>query len=197
MIRRQCACIVDDGGAPAGEAEGNEEEESLFMDLPAHTFKRSDPIVFRHARRDGTVPDIQVRLASQLLKRLPWRFIAELPFSVSMLKASPVHTSADTLFFVQTNEVPLQGSIISMRRNFIKVAVTPEVHRELLDVPEGVCSTFYAAFLRSLKNYASQSQASSESCESQPGTYVTKGDEIVISRCRVLQTKGGALTRQP
>ena len=148
MIQCQCACIVDESGASAVEAEGNEEEDNLFMDLPAHTFKRSDPIVFRHARRDGTVPDIQVRLPSQLLKRSHWRIITELPCSILMLKASPIHADADTRFPVQTNEVPLQGSIISMRRNFIKVAVTPEVHRELLDVPEGVCSTSYAAFLK-------------------------------------------------
>ncbi len=40
-------------------------------------------------------------------------------------------------FDVQANDVPLQGSIISVRRNVIKTAVTPEVHRELLEVPEG------------------------------------------------------------
>lgn len=48
-------------GAAAGEGEESE-EESLFMDLPAHTFKKGDPIVFRHARRDGTVPDMQAIL---------------------------------------------------------------------------------------------------------------------------------------
>ena len=44
---------------PSGGDEEEVEEESLFRELPTHTFKKADPIVFRHARRDGTVPDLQ------------------------------------------------------------------------------------------------------------------------------------------
>ena len=42
------------------DKKAEEAEEEKFIDLPMHTFKKGDPIVFREAFRDGSIPENKV-----------------------------------------------------------------------------------------------------------------------------------------
>lgn len=51
---------VDAGDEASPEEQADEStDKEQFRELPVHTFKKGDPVVFRHARSSGVLPDFQ------------------------------------------------------------------------------------------------------------------------------------------
>ena len=110
---------------PAGNDGSLEAEENDFLELPMHSFKKGDPVIFRHAKHDGDIPELQVSLVTIPIASLKLHVMSSCLRSLTLSS------------MVQADIQPLQAALISVARNFLKVAVTTEVHKELLEAPEG------------------------------------------------------------
>lgn len=64
LVRQAAQMLIEDRADDTEESAGGNKNEGVeadglqeHLELPVHTFKKGDPVVFQSARTDGTIPD--------------------------------------------------------------------------------------------------------------------------------------------